>query len=118
MQFYATFFGRGIMQLTRADLYELYGVHRQFPNLPLTHVYVDSRITQTSTHFFGDPRDRAGAVVRAPRVWAPRFDPDVVATDDFSANDSEGFFWVLKNTGCRLLNINRQAFHATRRETT
>jgi predicted chitinase len=113
-EFYAAFYGRGIMQLTWAGNYELYGNYRRFPNVPPTHVYADQdgRITHTSLHYFEDPRDRAGNVVGTPRLWAPRYDPEVVADDGFTACDSGAFYWVSKNIGRGQRNILRVADRA------
>jgi predicted chitinase/murein DD-endopeptidase MepM/ murein hydrolase activator NlpD len=109
MEFYAAFYGRGIMQLTWAEAYERYGTYRRFPNVAPTHVYGDRRITHTSLHYFEDPRDRGGNVVGVPRLWAPRYDPEVVADNGFAACDSGAFFWVSKNIGRGQRNIHRVA---------
>jgi predicted chitinase len=108
MQFYQPFYGRGIMQLTWAGNYESYGVYRSFPNVSATHSYTDARINTTSTHYWADPRDRNGRVNGHANRWAPRFDPNIIASDSFSACDSGAFYWVSKQTG-NGENINRIA---------
>jgi hypothetical protein len=108
-QFYGAFYGRGALQITWSGQLADYGDFRKFPEV--TGTYVDSRITQTSLHYLEDPtrRDAHGhiiAIVGAPKKWAPRFDPDIVASDPLNACDSAGFFWVWKHhSGAR--NINR-----------
>jgi len=99
-QYYAAFYGRGIMQLTWAGNYEKYDDFRKFPNNP-TGQYVDNRITSTSLHYFGDPttRDSHGNITgldphKPPKRWAPRFDPVVLKTDTKIATDSGGFYWA------------------------
>lgn len=107
MQYYGAFYGRGIMQLTWAGNYEAYGLYRQIPNAGAGHTYADNRITQTSQHYWADPRNRQGVVVQQPRQWAPRYDPALIATQSWPACDSGCFYWVSKNTGGGALNINR-----------
>ncbi len=109
MQYYTVFHGRGIMQLTWAGNYDDYGTYRQLACISHLQTYHDPRITHTSTHHWQDPRDRYGHVVRQPRTWHPRYDPHDIANDAFSACDSGGFYWVSKNTGNNLLDINRVA---------
>ncbi|BCF92796.1 MULTISPECIES: hypothetical protein [Paraburkholderia] len=94
---YEAFYGRGLMQLTWPTLYADYGSFRKFPNH--TGAYVDSRITVTSTHNWSGPPtvDQHGHAHSDTRLWAPRYDPDVVATNSFDACDSAGFFWVWKH---------------------
>jgi hypothetical protein len=110
-QYYAAFYGRGAMQLTWADAYEKYGQFRRFNDA--IDAYADPRITQTSMHYWSDPtaRDAHGHIIGVkgvPKRWAPRFDPDIVASDVANACDSAGFFWVWKHhSGAR--NINRVA---------
>jgi hypothetical protein len=43
------------------------------------------------------------------RRWAPRFDPEIIASDSFNACDSGAHYWVSKDTGQGRLNINRAA---------
>ncbi len=96
---YDAFYGRGIIQLTWAGNYEKYGIFRNFPDVAATYVYVDPRITHTSTHKWGGGN--------APyKVWYPRFDPDVAETDLFTAFDSAGFFWVTHG----VLHLSDDAF--------
>jgi hydroxyethylthiazole kinase len=109
MEFYAAFYGRGIMQLTWAGNYEGYGNYRRFPVVAPTATYGDNRITHTSTHFFQDPRNSAGVVTGTAQRWAPRYDPEVVADDAFAACDSGAFYWVSKNIGQSQTNIHRVA---------
>ncbi len=109
-QYYAAFYGRGAMQLTWAETYDEYGDFRKLP--AVSGSYSDSRITQTSNHYWSDPtrRDKHGhvAVVGTPKRWAPRFDPDVIAANSENACDSAGFFWIWKHHS-RARNINRVA---------
>jgi predicted chitinase len=107
MEFYQPFYGRGNMQLTWAGNYDAYGDFRGFANVAATHTYADRRITHTSLHYWADPRDRTGRVVQAPRQWYPRYEPSDINTSTFNACDSGTHYWVSKNTGRRLLNINR-----------
>jgi hypothetical protein len=110
-QYYAAFYGRGALQLTWASEYDVYGQFRAFPNV--NGAYVDPRITQTSAHYWDDPtvRDSHGhitGVTGVPKRWAPRFDPDILASDASNACDSAGFFWIWKHhSGAR--NISRIA---------
>jgi predicted chitinase len=109
MEFYQAFYGRGIMQLTWAGNYESYGTYRAFPDGLPTHAYSDSRITNTSTHYWADPRNQNHQVTGQGRRWAPRFDPDIIASDSFNACDSGAHYWVSKDTGQGHRNINRVA---------
>jgi predicted chitinase len=106
-EYYAAFYGRGIMQLTWASNYAQYGEFRGFPE----HIgnYADPRITSISTHDWAAPkRDKSQALARNTRKWAPRFDPEIVANNAYNACDSGAFFWIKKNfTGQS--NINRLA---------
>lgn len=106
-EYYAAFYGRGLMQLTWAGTYADYGKYRGFANH--TGVYSDNRITANSQHDWAAPtRNQQNALVRDRRQWAPRFDPAIVATNRFNASDSGAFFWVQKHfTG--MSNINRLA---------
>jgi predicted chitinase len=93
---YGAFYGRGLMQLTWAKNYAAYGGFRQLPNHAAP--YADSRVTATSTHVW----EAQGSNQR----WAPRYDPQLIATNDYAAGDSGGFYWVSKSfRGTK--NINR-----------
>lgn len=106
-QYYAAFYGRGLMQLTWAGTYADYGKFRGFANH--TGAYSDNRITANSQHDWAAPtRDRQNNPVRDRRQWGPRFDPDIVVTNRFNACDSGAFFWVQKRF-TRMSNINRLA---------
>ncbi|MGF6697001.1 putative chitinase [Paraburkholderia sp. MM5496-R1] len=108
-QYYGAFYGRGIMQLTWANGYEAYGKFSAKPNNPGS--YIDPRITPASLHYWEDPTKKVHGqivVVGVPKLWAPRYDPDVVGADSFAACDSGGFFWIWKHhDGTR--NISRVA---------
>jgi predicted chitinase len=108
MEYYQAFYGRGAMQLTWAGNFDKYGIYRAFTNVAATHQYVDNRITRTSTHYWGDPREH-GVVVRQPRVWWPRYDPHDIVSEPFYSCDSAAFYWVSTNTGGGRLNIHRVA---------
>lgn len=107
MEYYQAFFGRGAMQLTWASNYELYGQYRRFADVPANHLYSDTRITNVSTHYWADPRDRDGNIVLTPNRWWPRFDPQILVNNPFNACDSAAFYWVSKDTGHGAININR-----------
>lgn len=95
-QYYKAFYGRGMMQLTWAGTYAAYGTFRDFPNH--NGAYVDSRITATSKHDWAAPgKNSHGVLIRDERRWSPRYDPDIVSSNDFNACDSAGFFWVSKH---------------------
>lgn len=104
-QYYAAFYGRGLMQLTWACTYANYGNFRAFRNHQ--GPYADNRITGTSLHDWDGPtRDQHNNLIRDQRQWSPRFDPDIVASDLYNACDSGAFFWVQKHfTGTS--NIHR-----------
>lgn len=106
-QYYAAFYGRGLMQLTWAGTYEDYGKYRGFADH--TESYSDNRITANSQHDWAAPTtNNQGQLVRDRRAWSPRFDPGMVASNTFNASDSGAFFWVQKHfTGTS--NINRLA---------
>lgn len=96
-QYYTAFYGRGLMQLTWAGTYSEYGRYRNFADHG-TGAYADNRITATSIHDWAAPTTNAqGGLIRDQRQWAPRFDPDIVASDLYNACDSAGFFWVSKH---------------------
>ncbi|SAL28303.1 hypothetical protein AWB71_01667 [Caballeronia peredens] len=111
-QYYSAFYGRGIMQLTWANAYEKYGEFKKLPNV-IGNYEGESRISQTSAHYWDDPttRDSRGHITGVggtTKIWAPRFNPDLLATDSLIACDSGGFFWIWKHhTGTR--NISRIA---------
>ncbi|MBE1160306.1 hypothetical protein [Dyella acidiphila] len=106
MEYYTVFYGRGIMQLTWASNYEDYGTYRNFPSN--TGAYVDDRLTQTSEHYWSNPKKKDGTLdSKLLKQWAPRYDPDKVASDNYSACDSGGFYWVSKYVGSKNYNINR-----------
>jgi hypothetical protein len=94
---YGPFYGRAYNQITWVDNYKKFGAFKGFPDLPLPN-YADSRITATSLH----PLDSAGSLVR----WAPRYDPQILATDLTVAADASGFYWVSKSFRGKK-NINR-----------
>lgn len=114
-QYYAAFYGRGIMQLTWAGTYEKYGNYRSVRSLPAVSNggYADPRITATSSHYWEDPtlRNANGqviGVVGTPHRWAPRYDPNSIESDSYNACDSGGFFWVstfINQSGA--MNMNR-----------
>jgi len=97
-KYYAAFYGRGLMQLTWPVLYEAYGKFRSFPNQS-DSPYKDPRITATSQHHWGGGPtvDKKGHTHSDMRQWAPRYDPDIVASDGLNACDSAAFFWVWKH---------------------
>ena len=102
IQYYAAFYGRGIMQLTWAGNYEAYGKYRALPNS--SGGYNDTRITATSTHYWGDPtlRGAHNAIIgldphKPARQWAPRFDPALIHQNPHNACDSGGHYWTSKN---------------------
>lgn len=109
MQYYQAFFGRGAMQLTWAGNFDAYGKYRRLPNVVNGYKYEDERITQTSTHYWGDPRDRSGNIAQDGKLWFPRYDPHDISSTPFLACDSAGFYWISKDTGHGTLNINRTA---------
>ncbi|GLQ48614.1 hypothetical protein ACFFJT_16515 [Dyella flava] len=110
-EYYAAFYGRGVLQLTWADLYDAYGAFMHLAN-NASEIYADPRISKTSAHWFGDPRqkDAQGKVVIAGRkqTWCPRYDPQTICESLDLTCDSGGFFWIYKHhDGVR--NINRVA---------
>lgn len=106
MEYYGAFYGRGIMQLTWASNYEAYGDYRSFPDFSGSS-YQDQRITQTSLHYWSDPRDKHGKIVGKPSQWSPRYDPEDIADNNYNACDSGGHYWISKNIGSGNININR-----------
>ena len=109
MQYYQAFYGRGAMQLTWAGNFDAYGSYRALPSVSASYTYEDPRMSHTSTHYWADPRDRHGVVVQAPKVWWPRYDPNIIATNPFYACDSAGYYWASKDTGGGHTSINRVA---------
>lgn len=113
-QYYAAFYGRGIMQLTWAGNYEGYGDYRA-AGLPAANgQYAETRITTTSTHYWADPtqRNSSGQIIGVtgiPKRWAPRYDPTLIKTNSYNACDSGGFYWVSKVIDRQnSVNINRK----------
>ncbi|MEK8034983.1 M23 family metallopeptidase [Ideonella sp. DXS29W] len=103
-QYYAAFYGRGIMQLTWVGMYRDYANFRGDTALPHHNgPYSDPRITAQSVHWTGAPTETGSAQIR----WAPRFDPGQLVSDPYLACDSGGFFWVSKMIGGRRYNINQ-----------
>ncbi|MGF6239757.1 putative chitinase [Paraburkholderia sp. GAS38] len=106
-QYYAAFYGRGIMQLTWAGNYKDYGEYKKLPDHSgpyverLPSAAAHPRITSTSQHYSSNPNDNGQLM-----TWAPRFDPDIVAEDHDLACDSGGFYWVSKPFS-QGININR-----------
>lgn len=102
---YSAFYGRGIMQLTWAGNYKLYGEFRALPHH--TGLYIDRlapqtpRITAQSQHYVANPND-GGTLM----TWSPRFDPDLVGEDPYAACDSGGYYWISKHFAGHI-NINR-----------
>lgn len=94
-EYYAAFYGRGVMQLTWAGNYRDYGVFSAAPNHAGPYVErltpASPRITSTSRHYTFHPNDH-GQLMQ----WAPRYDPDIIGEDPFYACDSGGFYWVSK----------------------
>jgi len=92
-KYYRPFYGRGLMQITWPVLYDDYGKFRGFQNNNSGH-YIDERITSTSLHDWSGPpsTDKEGRLHEDKRIWYPRYDPDLVASDGLSACDSAGYF--------------------------
>jgi predicted chitinase len=104
-EYYAAFYGRGIMQLTWAGNYKTYGEYRALRNHAGPYVErltpATPRITATSRHYSFNPNDDGELF-----VWSPRYDPDIVGEDSYAACDSGGFYWVSKDFS-EGININR-----------
>lgn len=104
-EYYTAFYGRGIMQLTWAGNYKLYGEYRSLPNHIGTYTErltpANPRITASSRHYSYNPADNGQLM-----AWSPRYDPDFVAEDFYAACDSGGFYWVSKSFS-EGININR-----------
>lgn len=104
-RYYTSFYGRGIMQLTWAGNYKIYGEYRALRNH--TDPYVERltpaspRITATSKHYSFNPDDGGQQF-----VWSPRYDPDIIGENAYAACDSGGFYWVSKPFS-EGININR-----------
>lgn len=100
-QYYAAFYGRGIMQLTWVGNYIDYGSYRSngLPN----HggAYSDHRITAQSKHWTASPQNHGTEI-----PWAPRYDPDLIVTIAHNACDSGGYYWISKNIGNDDRSIN------------
>ncbi|CAM2164221.1 Peptidase M23 [Paraburkholderia sacchari] len=107
-EFYGPFYGRGIMQLTWAGNFEMYGKFRSIPNNGSESYFerltgVAHRITATSRHYSSHPNDNGRLM-----LWFPRYDPDIIAENPEYACDSGGFYWVSKPFS-QGLNISRIA---------
>ncbi len=106
-RYYSAFYGRGVMQLTWAGNYRAYGTYRHLPeNRQGTYVERlngQARITANSQHYTAHPND-GGVLIQ----WAPRYDPDIIASDPYNACDSGGFYWISKHHS-GVININRVA---------
>ncbi|MEE1948729.1 M23 family metallopeptidase [Pseudomonas alcaligenes] len=104
-EYYAAFYGRGIMQLTWAGNYKTYGEYRALRNHAGPYLErltpATPRITATSRHYSFNPNDDGELF-----VWSPRYDPDIVGEDTYAACDSGGFYWVSK-VFSEGININR-----------
>ena len=99
---YGSFYGRGIMQLTWPKNYADYGAYRNFaPNTSGTYLATGNStdpVTDTSVHEWSNGSDK--------KQWSPRYDPNFIASDTFSACDSGGYFWITKHYA-GTSNINR-----------
>jgi len=100
------------MQLTWASAYDAYGDFTAQPTNSGAYVG-ESRITQTSTHYWDDPtkRDAHGhiiGIIGTRKQWAPRFNPNILATNSHAGCDSGGFFWIWKHHD-HTRNISRVA---------
>lgn len=95
---YGPFYGRGLMQLTWPVNYDRYGDFKGLRDQTGTPHYVDARITPTSVHLW----EQGGQA----RVWAPRYDPDVIGSQGVHTGESGGYYWVSK-TFRGTSNINR-----------
>lgn len=106
-EYYTIFYGRGIMQLTWAGTYKIYGQFRSLPShftLYMERLTPESpRLTATSTHYTAHPDDGGERF-----IWSPRYDPDYIAEDNYTSCDSGGFYWVSK-TYRNQMSINRIA---------
>ena len=107
-QYYASFYGRGVMQLTWAGNYRDYGDYRSEVGIANNEAaYAERltpahpRITSTSVHWTESPANGGTQI-----SWAPRFDPDLIATNPFNACDSGAYYWVSKHHSGDI-NINR-----------
>lgn len=111
MEYYTVFYGRGIMQLTWAGNYDAYLRYRSklaLPNLE-NSTYTDERITASSKHYWFDPRvSKTELDMSLNKVWSPRYDPDMIASNAYNACDSGGFFWASKPYASRVWSINKK----------
>lgn len=96
---YGPFYGRGLLQITWAGNYRDYGRYKNIAAQAHPH-YSDSRITATSSH----PVAQGGASMQ----WAPRYDPELLATEVEHLHEASGWFWVSKHFR-GTSNINRAA---------
>lgn len=103
-QYYSAFYGRGIMQLTWPENYEAYGKFIFTPQNQGSYEG-EGRISQTSVHYWADPTIREKKTYKiigikgVPKVWAPRYNPDLIAKNSHHACDSGGFYWIWKRHG-------------------
>ncbi|RDS78708.1 hypothetical protein DWU98_21520, partial [Dyella monticola] len=108
---YGSFYGRGLMQLTWAENYDAYGKYRNFPANP-SRTYQGTGspgdpITSTSMHEWAPPIKEPDRTIKHDRrLWAPRYDPALIASDTYNACDSAGYFWITKHY-MGTSNINR-----------
>lgn len=129
MEYYQAFYGRGLMQLTWPSNYESYLKYKtkcSLPDIEGDYSYNDSRISPLTKHYWSDPRsvikDRSTGAKKTiineklNKLWYPRFDPDLIATDSHFAVDSAGFYWVSKHHD-GVININRKPDEGLTEET-
>lgn len=108
-QYYGPFYGHGIMQPTWVGNYLNYGNFHSSQSLRNNvGAYSEKltagapRISPTSLHWIGSPRESGSRQIQ----WAPRYDPNIIASDPYSACDSGGYYWVSKHHS-GAININR-----------
>ncbi|RYF49719.1 MAG: hypothetical protein EOO38_07295 [Cytophagaceae bacterium] len=119
-EYYNTFYGRGLMQLTWPANYAEYKNFKSnitLPDNPSSYSDSDGRIDATSLHYWSDPRveGKDGQVTidtTLKRLWWPRYDPTIIADDMHHACESAGFYWSSKIIGGsdaagRRIGINR-----------
>ncbi|WP_159876815.1 hypothetical protein [Aquitalea denitrificans] len=115
MEYYQSFYGRGHMQLTWPGNYEKYGNYRSKKNLPdnTKGIYADERITTSSTHYWGNPKDEERRTNKKaiPKQWYPRYDPAQLVEIPYNSADSGGWYWVSKTINGKTgqINISRHA---------
>jgi predicted chitinase len=118
IQYYAAFFGRGIMQLTWAGNYKVYGTYKNIPNHQGAYVErrqnIQPRITATSQHYSSNPQvhHQDGSItIDNTKLfqWSPRYDPDIISENAHYACDSGGYFWVSTPIPSSQTNLNRLA---------